>query len=484
MKSPITALLVLIAISGFLLAAVTFCVFAQEITLIPTSDSDDFSGDSGLWQIIGDAFRDQSNQYLVLTESTNNQGGAAIFKAPIKSSFTATFSYKVGGGSGGDGFTLFFYKQEFSTVADGGSLGFETQNDIIPGYGIEFDGWQNIPGDFRASRDGDPSANHIALIKDHASNHMIHVNDQRTEDNKWHTAKISVDIQVSSVNVFVDQELVLQWTGDLNRTFGGFGFSAGTGCATNQHLIDNFSLKFHGMQKPILTLSCMSSTSYAGFNVEIKGSLALNGTAIANAPIFLCYSVTGGKTWEDLTLVYTDSGGAYSAAWLPSVTGNFQVKATFEGDADNLGAIAAVNMAVAQFAENNVFSVSSNSTVTSLAFNSENHELNFKVSGESGTTGYADVYVAKTIVGDIANVKVYLDDNQIEYTTSSEGDSWLLHFSYQHSTHEVLVSLGVPPSEILGNPLALALIVVGILAAPLATALLIVKRRSSKKEAR
>jgi len=166
------------------------------------------------------------------------------------------------------------------------------------------------------------------------------------------------------------------------------------------------------------------------------------------------------------------------------VTGNFQVKATFEGDADNLGARATVNLAVAQFAENNVFSVSSNSTVTSLAFNSENHELNFKVTGESGTTGYADVYVAKTIVGDIANVKAYLDDNQIEYTTSSEGDSWLLYFSYQHSTHEVLVSLGVPPSEILGNPLALALIVVGILAAPLATALLIVKRRSSKKEAR
>jgi hypothetical protein len=237
------------------------------------------------------------------------------------------------------------------------------------------------------------------------------------------------------------------------------------------------------MQKPILTLSCLSSTSYTGFNVEIKGSLALNGTAIANAPIFLSYSVTGGKTWEDLTLVYTDSDGSYSAAWLPSVTGNFQVKATFEGDADNLGAKETVNFAVAQFAEKNVFSVSSNSTVTSLAFNSENHELNFKVTGESGTTGYADVYVAKTIVGDIASVKTFLDDNEIEYTTTSAANSWLVHFSYQHSTHEISVNLGVPPSEILGNPLALALIIGGILAAPSAMAFLIVKRRSSKKEA-
>jgi outer membrane protein assembly factor BamB len=197
------------------------------------------------------------------------------------------------------------------------------------------------------------------------------------------------------------------------------------------------------LAKPTLDISCKSSTSYSAFNVEIKGSLTLNETAISNAPILLSYSVNGGKSWQDLTLVYTGSDGSYSATWLPSVTGNYLIKATYEGDADTLGTSSEiVNFAVTNFAEKNLlFSASSNSTVTSLAFNSTTSELSFTVSGPSETTGYVKVAIAKSLVSNPENIKVYLDGNQLNYEVTSNEDSWLLTFTYKHSTHQVRISL-------------------------------------------
>ena len=238
------------------------------------------------------------------------------------------------------------------------------------------------------------------------------------------------------------------------------------------------------LAKPTLEVSCRSSTSYSGFNVEIRGSLTFNGTAISNAPILLSYSVTGGKSWVDLTLVNTGSDGSYSAAWMPSVTGNYMVKATYDGDDTYPGKTETVNLAVTQFAEKNVFSVSSNSTVSSLAFNSERRELSFAVTGESGTTGYVDMYLAKSMIGDIANVKAYLDGTEIVYTATSVNDSWLLHFSYQHSTHEVLLSLNPSPSAfLLDSPLGLGIIMGIILIVVVAGVLAVFgKRRASRSK--
>ncbi len=441
--------------------------------------SDDFSTDSGMWEYLGSAYRDQANQYIVLTAPIHDQGGAAFFNVPFKSSFTANFSYKVGGGTGGDGFTIFFYKQKYSSIGYGGSLGFNwgPYPGSIPGYGIEFDNWKNIA---KSDEHADPSANHIALIKDHIGNHLTFVDDARTEDNNWH--KVTVDVQESSVRVFVDQDLVLEWKGEFNRTFDRFGFSAGTGSGTNWHLIDDFSIVFGTLEKPDIAASCRSSTSYSGFNVEIKGILTFNGTGLSEAPILLSYSVTGGKSWEDLTLVYTSSDGSYSAVWMPSVTGNYLVKATYEGDDSYPETSVIVNLAVTQFAERNVFSVASNSTISSLIFNSETQELSFTVTGPSGTTGYVDIYVPKSLIANIANVKACFDGVEINYTATSVDDSWLLHFFYQHSTHEVLVSLGPQPSQFLLNiKTELAIIIGAVIAVIVAVVLVALWRRRSPK---
>jgi hypothetical protein len=459
LKSLISAFLISVLVIGFSLASISVFVRAQDPSSTfqtePTSDvqsfSDDFSGDSGAWQYLGSAYRDGTNQCIVLTTSTNSQGGVALFSAPIQGSFTANFRYKAGGGWHGDGGTLFFYKQEYSTLDNGGSLAFSAMDGYtlkaVPGYGIEFDGWQNIAGDFQQivgcppNAPGDPSDSHIALIKDCVGNHLAYVNDPRVSDNNWH--KVAVSVQGSNISVYVDQGLVLQWSGLLDRTYNRFGFSGATGGGgTDAHFIDDFSITAHGLQKPSLTASCRSSASYSGFNVQINGDLTFNGTSISEAPILLSYSVTGGKTWQDLTLVYTDTDGAYSATWLPSVTGNFMVKATYEGDENNLGTSETVNFAVTGFAEKNIlFSVSSNSTVSSLAFNSEHSELSFTVSGPNGTKGYAQVTIAKSLISNAENMKVLLDGKELDHEATSNADSWLLSFNYSHSTHKVSIAM-------------------------------------------
>ncbi len=72
-----------------------------------------------------------------------------------------------------------------------------------------------------------------------------------------------------------------------------------------------------------------------------------------------------------------------------------------------------------------------------LAFNSADAQLSFSVTGETGTTGYVDVCVSKTLVDDASTIQAYIDGNPASYTVSSTADSWILHFTYHHSSHNI-----------------------------------------------
>ncbi|MGD2066269.1 MAG: hypothetical protein PVI43_03760 [Candidatus Bathyarchaeota archaeon] len=438
----------------FIIAVVPFLVIDFKAAEAETVFTDDFSADSGEWQYLGNAYRDQTNQHLVLTTSANDQTGVAFFKTPNQDAFTVSFSYK----GSGDGFLFFFYKQKYPSPIDweesygdngvaGGRLGFNTGS-IIPGYGVEFDGWANIAYEFADIVGGtpnpsaDPSDSHIALIKDFTGNHLEYVNDQRIYDNFWH--QVIIEVQASSVVVYFDQKLVLQWNGVLDRSYGGLGFSGSNGMVeASWHIIDNFSISARNLQKPSLAISCRSSNSYSGFNVQIDGQLTLEENGVSDVPIFLSYSVTGGKSWEDLTMVNTASDGTYSVTWNPSVTGIYLIKALYEGGANQLGTTAGINFSVTQDAKQNVFSVSSNSTVNSLAFNSTTSELSFVVTGPSGTTGHVECTLAKSLVTNPENIRMFLDGDELSYNLSSRADMWLLYFTYNHSSHRISIKLPI-----------------------------------------
>ena len=230
-----------------------------------------------------------------------------------------------------------------------------------------------------------------------------------------------------------------------------------------------------------LELSCSSSVSYDSFRVEINGRITENNNGIVSQPIAISYSVTNGKTWQDLTSVTTDSDGSFSAVWTPLVTGNYMIRASWVLD-DSVNAI--VNLALLPFTDSvskNVFSVASNSTISDLAFNSTSNQLSFTVTGETGTFGYTDVTVAKNLIKDITKVQVYIDGIKVQTYTTETTDSWLLHFTYQHSTHEVTLQLSsTSTTSTSGNQYILYAVVGSIFAVVLIATLLILRKRSKK----
>lgn len=202
-----------------------------------------------------------------------------------------------------------------------------------------------------------------------------------------------------------------------------------------------------------LSISLSSSITYIGFKVEINGRLAcMNGTSIPAIPILLAYSVTSGESWNDITSTNTETDGSYSALWIPPATGVYMVRASWAGKRDEsiwiLGANATVSLAVTPFAEQYVFSVLSNSTVSDLTFESEARELSFTVSGASGTSGFVKVFIAKQLVADVENLEVKLNHEEVDYSVTALDDSWLVHLTYVHSTHVVTIDLGeIPHTE-------------------------------------
>jgi uncharacterized repeat protein (TIGR02543 family) len=221
---------------------------------------------------------------------------------------------------------------------------------------------------------------------------------------------------------------------------------------------------------PALTFYCMSSSKYSGFNVKIEGMLTYDGVGLSGAGMRLAYSVTGGATWQDLAYVNTGDDGSFSCFWMPSASGNYAIRATWMGDDAYSGVSKAVNFVLSppEDEAQNVFTLASNSTLTSLVFDSTKNELSFGVSGPSGTAGYTQVCMPKSLVSDPTALRVSIDGTTVEYSSFSEDDVLLITVIYSHSSHQVVMDLDAKPSSNEGSigdvlssiPVLVAIIVV------------------------
>jgi hypothetical protein len=133
---------------------------------------------------------------------------------------------------------------------------------------------------------------------------------------------------------------------------------------------------------------------------------------------------------------------------MPQISGNYLIRAAYSGSVTLNSTTTVVTLVSTPYSNQNVFSVTSNSTVSALAFNSASNELSFVVSGASATFGYVDVAIAKSLVVNVTNIQVYLDDEPIEFSVTSTADAWILHFEYTHSTHSVKVNLAQTDSPL------------------------------------
>jgi PKD repeat protein len=196
-----------------------------------------------------------------------------------------------------------------------------------------------------------------------------------------------------------------------------------------------------GMVSTSLSLFTSSSSMFTGFKVDVAGTLRdVYGNGLNDKTIVLSYTVSGISTWTPITSCTTDNAGNYLATWIPTATGTFTLKVEWSGTSTVSAANNATTLNCLSY-DQYVFSVESNSTISNLAFNAANRVLSFTATGADGTKGYVRATVAKNFAANPAGVKVLIDGNQVECSPTSTSDSCLLYFTYQHSTHTVLIDL-------------------------------------------
>jgi parallel beta-helix repeat protein len=190
-----------------------------------------------------------------------------------------------------------------------------------------------------------------------------------------------------------------------------------------------------------ISVSIEAPSSVLGFSVAIYGRLNdIHGVGLSDELVVLYYTLPGVQNWYPISSTMTDDDGNYSVLWIPSATGCFFLKAEWNGNTTHIASNGTVTLSVI-YQNTYAFSVESNSTVSGLAFNMTTQALGFSVSGETGTTGYARITIAKALVPNITDLEVRIDGVEYSYFAVSLDDSWLLTFTYNHSSHQVNVYL-------------------------------------------
>ena len=198
--------------------------------------------DISTWNFEGAAFWDTQNNWVELTSATTNQVGSAFSTAvPVSGgNVEIEFQFYIGDGSGADGISLTALDIDRMTTYLGGTgcgIGYGgdatcTSGPALPGWSIEVDTYYNGGQD-------PTSDDHMAFMFDGDVDGAVHwASLPEIEDTGWHNMRVVVTdphvlVEIDGM-VYMDQDV----SGNFN--FPAYiGFTAGTGGATNRHLIDS-----------------------------------------------------------------------------------------------------------------------------------------------------------------------------------------------------------------------------------------------------
>lgn len=192
-----------------------------------------------------------------------------------------------------------------------------------------------------------------------------------------------------------------------------------------------------------LSISTESFSTNAGSAVNVFGTLCdSDGSPLPNEQVVLSYTFPGADSWIPISSALTDAAGKYVIQWINTASGMFTLKVDWQGDGIHMGTSNTTTLSFLPIDREQVLFVESNSTISALAFNSTSSEVSFNATGPSGTKGYVSMTVAKTALPNSGDLKAYLDGKPLNYSVTSLNDSWLITFSYLHSTHQIIVYLG------------------------------------------
>ncbi len=190
-----------------------------------------------------------------------------------------------------------------------------------------------------------------------------------------------------------------------------------------------------------MSVTTSASSMFAGFRVNVTGTLRdMYGNGLSSRTVVLYYSFSGITTWTPITSCTTDNAGNYLATWIPTATGAFTLNVSWGGDAIHFAANKTTILNCIAY-DQYIFSVESNSTISGLAYNAAGQILSFTAAGADGTGGYVKATVTSNLTGSPAGVKVLIDGNQVACSPTSTSDTCVIYFTYQHSTHNVVIDL-------------------------------------------
>ena len=79
--------------------------------------------------------------------------------------------------------------------------------------------------------------------------------------------------------------------------------------------------------------------------------------------------------------------------------------------------------------------------MSNLAFDATAKEINFTVTGPTGTTGYLSMFLSEKLISDITDLVIYFDGAEKTYDVTPVEDGWFVELTYLHSTHTVRIVL-------------------------------------------
>jgi len=214
----------------YVLFVLTFTMQAAAFTSV----TDDFSGNSGNWEYIGDAHR--AGGRLEIVPASPDMVGVAWLKQEVRYPFVVEFKAQTS--SSGEGMVFMFHKSKSYTPAGGSSLGFQPTGGTADGWGVELD-TQTSYGD-------DSPAPHISLIHYSTDSDFWKMDTSHNfNDGKWHTYKIT--IEWSTITLVFDGEQIWRFSDYSFKAAGsGMGFSAASGSGGGSFKVDDFKLQTPG----------------------------------------------------------------------------------------------------------------------------------------------------------------------------------------------------------------------------------------------
>jgi PKD repeat protein len=212
-----------------------------------------------------------------------------------------------------------------------------------------------------------------------------------------------------------------------------------------------------------LSISTSSPPVTAGYSMNITGTLLDSaGVSLMNETVDLFYAFTGIENWTPISSNCTDSLGNYYANWTPPAASYFMIKAVYAGNYTHVESNGNVTVCMLPYETQYIFSVESNSTISAMSYDNNNKTLSFMTTGKEGTFGYVKVTADKSLVTDIALLKVHVDDVEYNYTATEADQSWVVTFTYSHSVHLVKIELDYIIPEFQTSFLLVILLIVSI----------------------